>query len=278
MTMRRALAWLAWLGCFLAAAAARADEPAPAGAAVVALGEAARPHAKDLARVVYRKPGLRPSLDENVARVLAGETPAADDTRGKAIAAVIRAAAESPEEAVRRSLLAQLGRDLKVKLLVVVSPPPAEPADAPPTARVLRLPEEQFLPMTLTAELRSVPQPEPVDPELPPPATPFEWTGAVAVLTDLVAPAKPPPAEPKVPSPKPKGNPKEKKPKQKPTPAPEPAEEEEEEGGSTFDLLTSPWFWTGLGIVVSAGVTVFVLSQTALNEPDTVLVEGHIGP
>jgi hypothetical protein len=266
----RALAWLVCLATLLVASRSRADEPPPAGAVVVALGEAAQPHAKDLARVVYRKPELRPNLAESVVRALIGEPAPEGDARATAIAAVARAAGEASEEPVRRSLLAQLGRDLKVKLVVAVSAPAAE--GSPPTARVLRLPEEQFLPMTLAGELRSTPQPEPVDPTLPEPATPWEWSGSVGVLAEIVAPPPPPkPATPKPLAPKAPAKAKEPKPA-----APAEPVEEEEEGG--FDLLTSPWFWTGLGIVVSAGVTVLVLSQTALNEPDTVLVEGRIAP
>src|SRR5687768_16340999 len=108
--MTRPLAWIVCLGTLLCVARARAEEPPPSGAAVVALGEAARPHAKDQARVVYRKPELRPNLEESVARVLIGDPPPEGDARAAAIAAVTRAAGEASEEPVRRSLLGQPGR------------------------------------------------------------------------------------------------------------------------------------------------------------------------
>ena len=56
----------------------------------------------------------------------------------------------------------------------------------------------------------------------------------------------------------------------------DPVEEEEEE--DNFSFLTSPWFWGGLGVVVTAGVTVLVLSETVFQEHDTVVVEGRITP
>ena len=51
-----------------------------------------------------------------------------------------------------------------------------------------------------------------------------------------------------------------------------------DDGKSDSNFLTSPWFWGGLGVVLSVGVTVLVLSQTALNEPDVVVLEGHVSP
>ena len=72
---------------------------------------------------------------------------------------------------------------------------------------------------------------------------------------------------------KPKAKPRRKaKPKRPgPTVAPKKAAEEGEDDGN---LLTSPWFWGGLGLVVTVGVTVLILSQTALNEPDVVTIDG----
>ena len=53
-------------------------------------------------------------------------------------------------------------------------------------------------------------------------------------------------------------------------------DEGDDEGA--LDLLTSPWFWGGLGAVVAVGVTVFALSQTSLNEPDVIRLEGRVSP
>jgi hypothetical protein len=54
----------------------------------------------------------------------------------------------------------------------------------------------------------------------------------------------------------------------------EPGQDGEEDG----DLLTSPWFWSGLGIVVTVGVTVLVLSQTAFKNSDVVNLQGRVNP
>jgi hypothetical protein len=43
-------------------------------------------------------------------------------------------------------------------------------------------------------------------------------------------------------------------------------------------LWKSPWLWGGLGVVLSAGITVLVLSQTVYAEPDAVRFEGRISP
>ncbi|MEM1035010.1 MAG: hypothetical protein AAGN82_32015, partial [Myxococcota bacterium] len=61
-------------------------------------------------------------------------------------------------------------------------------------------------------------------------------------------------------------------------PRPVTAADEPDEEDEGFNLFSSPWFWGGLGVVVATGVTVFILSRTALNEPDEVMIQGRIAP
>ena len=42
-------------------------------------------------------------------------------------------------------------------------------------------------------------------------------------------------------------------------------------------IWSSPWFWTGIGVVATAGITVIVLSQTVAKSSDVVAIDGQIG-
>ncbi|MBW2457416.1 MAG: hypothetical protein JRI68_23110 [Deltaproteobacteria bacterium] len=240
-----------------------ADDPPPKsparGALVVAYQAAARPHAKALARLAYRDPKLRPAIDEGMAQVLVGDAPpsrgsAADgaarrpaDTARTDVAAVLRTLS-SAEPAVQRRLLTSLGKELGAALVVVVNL-----SDDAPTARVLRVSEGRFLAVTLAAK--------PVPPKAPATTPGFDWSDALSILKGLVD--GPPPG----PRNAPQGGVQDE---------PTGAAAGEGEGTDDFDLLTSPWFWAGLGVVVTVGVTVFVLSQTVLDDPGVVVLEGRV--
>jgi hypothetical protein len=232
---------------------ARPPAPARRGAVVMAKNADVLPAAKALARAAYRDATLRPQLDEKTARIAAGEAPAA--VYGEALvpdkqaelARVRQAALEAADPAIAARLLASLGRDLAVELVVVV-----EPGEHGPTARALSANEERFLPMLLS------------------PKEGVDWSDAVVVLRGLATPAVEPPA-PAPPTPAVKR-------RRPPAPTTPPAKDAKEKGKGGSAVLTSPWFWGGLGVVVAAGVTVLVLSQTALNKPQTVELNGHIAP
>jgi hypothetical protein len=217
----------------------------PRGAVVVALGEEAEPHARDLARLVYRKKKLRPRIDDATAQVLSGGDVPADRPELATQRSVIDALSGGSDDDIQRRLAGSLARDLGVRLVVLV-----RVSDGVPSARVVRMPEEKFLPVTLTPRREG---------------ERWEWADASALLDELTT--APPPG----PRTKPKKPKKHKGRKAKPAPAD--VKEEEE-----TNLLTSPWFWGGLGLVVTVGATVLILSQTALNDPDTVSIEGRVAP
>ena len=138
--------------------------------------------------------------------------------------------------------MASVGTTLSAQLVVIVAV-----GAGGPTARVLRVADEQFVAVTLAAA------PEPTA------RSGYQWRDAVGILHSLV---KGPPPGPRS------------------TPAPSAVEAATADGAddSDWDLLTSPWFWGGLGVVVAVGVTVLILSQTTLNEPDLVMLKGRVGP
>jgi hypothetical protein len=230
---------------------------APRGAVVVAVGEGAAPHARELARLVYKKKKLRPRIDDAAAQVLSGGQPPDGRADLAQHRALIQALAEAGDDDIRRRLAGSLARDLGARLLVMV-----RVIDGEPSARVVRMPEEKFLPVTLT--------PKALAPGADA-APSWDWAEAAAMLEELVGGRAPGPrAKAK------KGHGKKGKKKgRKGQPVPMPSDAKDDDDGN---LLTSPWFWGGLGLVVTVGVTVLVLSQTALNEPDSITIEGRVAP
>lgn len=226
-------------------------DPAPArapikrlqGALVVARQPASRGPARALARAVYGDERLRPAMSEKTAQVLVGGAPASGNAMQAQIAAVMKALDTVEDDDVRRRLLVSLADDLSAQLVVEVAVDPS----GEPRARVLRLPDETFLGVTLTPKRTG-----------DPPA--WTWDDAVGILRGLLV--GPPPGPRTAPA---------------PAPSPQPADTSTD-GDSDWDLLKSPWFWGGLGVVVTVGVTVLILSQTALNEPDVVMLEGRVAP
>jgi hypothetical protein len=238
---------------------ARADERQ--GAVILARNAEALPAAKALARTAYRDRQVRPAIDESTARILIGE-PQGEGASAKAVelAEVARTALAQSDGTIATRLLSSLGRDLEVELVVVV-----ELWDTGPQARVLAVSEGRFLPLVLSPKV-SLPPPPPEAPPGPPAAPLFDWSGATRVLRGLAHPPAPSHLGPSV-------APAEAHARPAP-PAPSPPDDK---GKFGRNLLTSPWFWGGLAAVVTVGVTVLVLSQTALNEPDTVILDGRIG-
>ena len=250
--MRRAnLARVAFFLVMTLASSLRADERR--GAAVIAKAGEALAAAKALARAAYREPALRPELNEKTVRIAAGETPSAVygeepvPEQQAALARVRQAALDATDPAIGTHLLSAVGRDLGVALVVVV-----ETGESGPAARVLEVEDGHYLPMVLSPKVRE-PAAEGALPEL-------DWSDAVAVLKGLAPAHQHTHAAPK-----------------KPQPAAAPTQPpSKEKGKSEINLLKSPWFWGGLAAVVAVGVTVLVLSQTVLNQPDKVTLDGHI--
>jgi hypothetical protein len=221
------------------------------GVAVICLDDAARAEAKRLARVVYRDARLRPNLDEAAARVLIGNAaPSTSDLAG-AVKAARRATGD-----VRRRLLVSVGRDVQAKLLAIVEQTPdsrsanghttnGHTTNGQPTVRVLDVAHGRFLSLTLRATLKKDAKGK----------VSRGWADAVVTLRALHGGEEPGPRRQNV---RPAS----------PSAAPEDAQE---------SVLQSPWFWTGIGIVVAAGVTVIVLSQTIGKTSDVVAIDGQIG-
>jgi len=215
--------------------------PAPRGhgLVVVAGDERARGEARNLARRAYRDVALRPRIDESTAQVLAGDPAPEGESELAELASTVSAVATLKDDAVRRRLLDATIRELGVQRAVLV-----ETSAEGPRARVVE--GGRFRSLTLTAVRRADDS--------------WDWSDAVAMLRGLSV-GTPAPGPRRTVAPKPK-----------------PTSTVPDEGEDDFNLLTSPWFWGGLGVVVTVGVTVFVLSRTALNEPDEVMIQGRIAP
>jgi hypothetical protein len=237
---------LALGGLVLAASpSVRAAEPPPAahGAVVVALGEGASPAARPLARDVYRHEALRPSIDDATARVLAGDpVPAEAPSSLRELAELRRSIPPAGTDVASRRLLASLGEELHAKLVVSVAL-----EDGKPVARVLRVAGASFERVALSASVE--PSPAGSEPS-------FAWPGAAAALHPLlVQPAAATPLAPVAAA----------APPAPPPPAP---------GKPPY--WKSPWFWAPLGVLLAAGVTVLVVSQTADTSVGNVHLQGHV--
>jgi hypothetical protein len=210
------------------------------GTAIVAVGPASLA-ARALARRAYQESALRPSIDEATAAVLTGGDPPEGDAKLAELASTIASLSSVGPEA-RRRLASSIAADLGVERLVLV-----EQTDQGPRARVVE--GNRYLGVVLAAD------------------DDLDWSDAVAMLRGLSAGT-------------PEPGPRSRSPQPVPAPAPLPAipPEVPPPDDGEYDLLTNPWFWSGIGLVLSVGVTVLVLSQTALNEPDMVRLEGTVGP
>jgi hypothetical protein len=251
---------------------AQAEAPAagrPArlrGAVVVGIGPEARDPAKALARLVYADPALGTPLDEAMARALVGET-GADTPALQEIRATVSELGEGCTPSceswpVSRQLLAGLGLDLGADLVVAVEAG-GEPGvgRGMPVARVLRVAERRFVPVQLSVQQ-------------PGGNTPFDWSGSLPVLRSLLT-ASPKPhgaAQRSDAGPAPTGS-KAARPVGASPATPAPSEPDE-----PIRVLSSPWFWGGLGVLVAAGVTVFALSRTSLSGPGSVQINGRVSP
>jgi hypothetical protein len=227
------------------------------GAVVVAGNEVARAAAKQLARAAYRDPALRPTATEAEARVLVGEPlPADAPARLRDLDTLRRAAAASEDPAVSPRLYASLGRELGAALVVVV-----DAGAADPTARVLRVGEQRFLSVALGPRAGG-------DPSRP------DWSDALAVLRSAAGGSAASGPRASAPS----ARPARRAASPRAAAAPFPNAGSGSKGAeSAPSWLTSPWFWGGIGVVLTAGVTVLVLSQTVYKDPGTVVLEGRIG-
>jgi hypothetical protein len=221
------------------------------GAIVVAVGEGPSKAARPLARELYRDARLRPSVDEATARVLAGDRPPETaPARLKEISELCSAALTGGSEVVQRRLLASLGNELGVALVVVVSLD-----NGRPIGRVFRVAAASFEPVELgaTAAIASGGERS------------FLWPGVAGTLAALLPsseilgsnPALAPRAGVVAPLPT----------RGVPLPAPNPA---------PAPFWKSGWFWGGVGGVAAVALTIFAFSK-ATGSSD-VHLQGTVGP
>ncbi len=248
------------------AAPASSVTPAPSppqaqihGAVVVAASEGAGPAAWALAFEVYRDPELRPAIDDDTARVLAGSPPAEGAPARLAELAELRASiarswptaappaadagpAPSPgSDLIARRLLASLGSELGAALVVAVTMDGNRPV-----ARALRPTATGFERIELGPTVDIAPDG----------ARAFRWPGAAASLRGLISGAAPaPPAPPLAP-------------KVEVAP-PAPAEPR--------PFYKSPWFWGSVGGAAVVGLSVFLISRATSSSSDVHLT-GKVGP
>jgi hypothetical protein len=277
----------------------------PRGVIVVAVGVAAREPAKALARLIYGDATLRPKIDELTARALVGEGPrcgedasgqaggqesAADaeaETRvataagplgvraSQACSAGLREIRDTIEElgkgcapscdawSVARPMLAGLGLDLGADLVIAVEVGAGPDAGrTTPVARVLRPSERRFVPVLLSAQHPSG-------------GGPIDWSASLPLLRSLLTPGlprRPGANEANDAGPAPtRGSAAIRGPGAAPSSL-APSDEDEQ-----TRVLSSPWFWGGLGVLVAAGITVFALSRSA-GGSETIELDGRVSP
>ncbi|HHH12149.1 MAG TPA: hypothetical protein ENK23_08785 [Sorangium sp.] len=204
---------------------------------VVAADPTVRDAAKALARGVYADAALRPPIDEAMAHVLVGEPPppGVSDQRAD-VAAVVRSLPSVNDKRVLARLLYSLGGDLNVQMVLLVTP-----AEAGPSARVVRVAQRRFSSATLAAT-RSVDGKR------------WDWSEALVITRGLLtAPPPGPLSHPKGPS----------------------VVDVPDDDAAFYE---SPWFWAGAGVVLAAGVVVFVLTQTGGNDAQTIRLKGTVAP
>lgn len=218
---------------------------------MIAITDDAIPAAKALAREVYGDAALRPRIDDATARVLVGEAaPANGGAKLTEIADVRKAAQGANNDAVTRRLFASLGADLGAALVIPVSM-----RDGKPTARVLSVAKGTFEPVELSATIE--PQPDG--------SSRVKWTGVAPILGALAPRASAVPAAstsaaaPGEGSGAPVG----------------PIAPKKEEAPRSF--WSSPWTWAGIGVVVTAGVVVFAVSQSQ-GDAAGLHLQGRVSP
>jgi hypothetical protein len=277
MFPRLAAGMIAALALTVAARSGAADEPGspgppvatatlphaqPHGTVVVAASEGAAAAAWALAYEVYRDPGLRPSIDDATARVLAGNpAPEGAPSRLAELSelrlSIVRswpATAPGPADAgpapgaasdlVTRRLLASLGTELGAELVVVVVMDGTHPV-----ARTMRPTTATFEGVELgpTVEIAQDG------------SKAFRWPGAVLTLRGIVpstvAPAPAPPLAPKA---------------AEAAPAPSIPTEPR-------PFYKSPWFWGSVGGAAAIGLSVFLISRATSSSSDVHLT-GKVGP
>lgn len=226
--------------------------PAPAaahGAIVIAITDDAIPAARALARDVYADEALRPRIDDSTARVLVGEAALATGTpKLMEIAEVRKAAQTSGNDAVTRRLFASLGADLGAVLVI-----PVAMRDQKPIARILTVAKAAFEPVELSATI------EP----LADGTSRVKWGSVAPILATFLPKAAASPAPSSAPTAEGSGAP------------PGPLAAKKEEPARSF--WTSPWTWAGIGVVVTAGVVVFAVSQSQ-GDAAGLHLQGRVSP
>jgi len=213
---------------------------------VIAISDDAIPAARALARDLYSNEALRPRIDDATARVLVGEASLATGTpKLTEIAEVRKAAQASNNDAVTRRLFASLGADLGALLVI-----PVVIRDGKPTARVLSVVKAAYEPVELSATIEAQPDG----------TSRVKWAGIAPILAAFV---------PKPPAPT-------TTPSADATDAPKgPLAPKKEEPSRSF--WTSPWTWAGIGVVVTAGVVVFAVSQSQ-GDAAGLRLQGRVSP
>lgn len=211
---------------------------------MIAISDDAIPAARALARDLYSNEALRPRIDDATARVLVGEASLATGTpKLTEIAEVRKAAQTSNNDAVTRRLFASLGADLGALLVI-----PVAIRDGKPAARVLSVVKAAYEPVELSATIEAQPDG----------TSRVKWAGIAPILAAFV-PKPPAPATTAPSADAPKG----------------PLAPKKEEPSRSF--WTSPWTWAGIGVVVTAGVVVFAVSQSQ-GDAGGLRLQGRVSP
>jgi hypothetical protein len=267
--MKRFLGFLILVCGLVLAASAAAQEPsadggapkaAGLGVAVIGVGSV-RDDAFTVARAVYASRLRPPSVDEQRARVLAGDpAPPGADKEVRELAEL--RSAITGEDAASRRLLASVAQQLGVEAVLVVrggaAAPPSPEAPAQPTwggdsdagssdagSPPATGPVEARLFLVSTGDFDAARY-------IPEPGVPgaLAWRATVASLERRFGPAPPPPTRPQL------------------TTASKPQE------GETRPFYSSPWFWGALAAAVLVGGAFYLATRDTSDQP--IHLEMHV--
>lgn len=245
------------------APSAPAPVTARSGVAVVLVGpwdDTHARHSRDLARGVYRRPKLRPSLDEATVRILSGGEPSGDDDAAKQLSALRGKLTPDLTTEEARAALAGLAATLPVEAIVLYVPGPTGPS-----VRLAHVDGTKVPPTTRLDPASLAPSPREDQPgalDLDPVLTSLERLIAPKPATAL------PPRRPTAQKPKP-GPRKENLEKGQPGKEPDKPKDD-----SSF--FESPWFWVAVGGVAATGLTILIVSQTTNVGEGSVALRGKV--
>lgn len=212
--------------------------------------------ARSLARLVYKKPRLRPDASESVVQVLSGDPPPAGASGSVKELSELRAGLTGDVDgAASKALLEALATKVSARAFVLVS----TTAPQAPIARLIRV-DDVPTGVVLRPDAATFTSVPPADP-----AQDYEWPKVDDAVSALLGPDLPVAVGPRK-TPGPSDHIKD-------GPIPEGPKKDESK-----PFTESPVFWGIVGGVAALGLTALVVSQTVDTSTGTVHIQGKVLP